>query len=255
MLRPREGFAVADKTLYDVLEVSAAASPEVIRAAYQRLSEKFDPDRPENAGNSALRMQHDAVKEAFLALANPEKRKLYDARLVRGRAVLENVQVVEPFWTVPKVIVAGLVLVVVAGFYYSHQKEQARLARAEAERQIAVAKAKEAQEKARAEIEQARIESQRRRQDQVAEERMRRERESALQRFTVEQRNQESHASQAARTAERERVQKEAAERRAESQRRSDEMRAQTAAQHQAARDRAELCRIERERYGKAISC
>lgn len=246
---------MAEKSLYDVLEVSASASPEMIRVAYQRLSEKFDPDHPENAGKPAARMQQDAVKEAFLTLGNPEKRKLYDAKLVRGRAVLENVQVVEPFWTIPRMLVAGVVLVVAAGFYHSHQKEQARLARVEAERQIAAAKAKEAEEKARAEIEQAQIQSQQRRQDQAAEERMRRERERDLQRFSAEQRRQEVYASQAQRTAERERVQKEAAERRVESQRRVDETRAQNAAHQQVARDRAELCRIERERYGKAISC
>ena len=246
---------MADKTLYDVLEVSATASSESIRAAYERLSGKFDPDRPENAGNAAVRIQHDAVKEAFLALGNAEKRKLYDAKLARSRNVLENVQVVEPFWTLPKLIVAVLALVVMGGFYYSHQKENARLARVEAERQIAAARAKEAEEKTRLEIEQARIDSQQRRRDQVAEERLRREREIALQRLTVEQRDRDTYANQTARTAERERTQKEAAERRTESQQRADETRAQNAAQQQAAQDRAALCRIERERYGKAISC
>ena len=246
---------MSDKTLYDVLEVSAGASPESIRGAYERLAGKFDPDLPENAGNAAARMQHDAVKEAFLTLGNAEKRKLYDARVARARNVLENVQVVEPFWTVPKMIVAGLVLVAAGGFYHSHQKEQARLKRVEAERQIAAAKAKEAEEQARAEIEQARLENQRRRQDQAAEDRMRREREIALRQFRAEQRVQEVHASNDARAAERDRLQRESAERRAESQRRSEEMRAQSAAQQQLARDRAELCRIERERYGRAMSC
>ena len=41
----------------------------------------------------------------------------------------------------PKLIIAGVVLAVGAGFYYSHQKEQMRLARLETERQIAAAKA------------------------------------------------------------------------------------------------------------------
>jgi len=239
---------VADKTLYDILEVSAGASPEAIRAAYERLSGKFDPDRPESAGEPASRMQHDVVKEAFLTLGNPEKRKLYDAKLARGRGVLENVRVVEPFWSVPKLIAVGLILAVAAGFYHGHQKEQSRQARLETERQLAAAKAKEEEEKARAEIEKANLESQQRRREQAQEDRVRRERDTALNRFTIEQSNQAAQAS-------RERTQREAAEKRQESQRRTEELRAQTAAQQQAARDRAELCRLERERYGRAMSC
>ena len=236
---------MAEKTLYDILEVSASASPEGIRAAYERLSGKFNT---ENAADPASRVRHDAVKEAFFTLGNPEKRKLYDAKLARGRGVLENVQVVEPFWSIPKLIVVGLILAVAAGFYHSHQKEQGRLARLETERQIAAAKAKEEEEKARVEIEKARLESQQRRQEQAQEDRVRRERDVALRRFTIEQGNQSAQAN-------RERMQREAAEKRLESQRRTEEMRAHSAAQQQASRDRAELCRIERERYGRALSC
>jgi hypothetical protein len=42
---------------------------------------------------------------------------------------------------------------------------------------------------------------------------------------------------------------------RAEMQRRNEEARAVAASRQQLARDKAELCRIERERYGRAISC
>lgn len=122
---------MAEKTLYDTLELSATASSEAIHAAYQRLSAKFDPDRPENAANPGARMQHDAVKEAFIRLGNPEKRKQYDDRLARLRTMLENVEVAEPFWTLPKLIVLSVALVAAASFYYGNQKEQARLARVE----------------------------------------------------------------------------------------------------------------------------
>src|SRR5262245_24074346 len=195
MHRLREGLAVAEKSLYDILEVSASASPEAIRAAYERLSEKFNPERPESTTDSASRIRHDAVKEAFLTLGNPEKRKLYDTKLARSHASLENVQVVEPFWSIPKLIVVGLILAVAAGFYQSHQKEQTRLARLETERQIAAAKAKEEEEKARVEIEKARLESQQRRREQAQEDRVRRERDAALQRFTAEQGNQSAQAN------------------------------------------------------------
>lgn len=72
---------MADRTLYDLLELSSKASPEAIRAAYERLALKFDPDRPENAANAGTRLQYDAIKEAFFILGNPEKRRKYDARI------------------------------------------------------------------------------------------------------------------------------------------------------------------------------
>jgi curved DNA-binding protein CbpA len=37
---------MAEKTLYDILELSETASAEVIRAAYERLSVLWDPDGP-----------------------------------------------------------------------------------------------------------------------------------------------------------------------------------------------------------------
>ena len=138
---------MADRTLYDVLEVSATASPErIIRAAYDRLSVKFDPGRSENAANTGASMQYDPVKEAFLILGNPDKRKLYDLKLLRSPSVLQNVEPVEPFWTLPRMRVAAIVLVAVAGFYFSHQNEQTRLVKVEAEKTIAVATAKEVEE-------------------------------------------------------------------------------------------------------------
>jgi len=246
---------VAGKTLYDVLEVSASASAEAIRAAYERLVTKYDPERSENAGNPGVRLQQDAVREAFLTLGNPEKRRQYDHGMVRARAALQTAEAVPSFWTLPRVIVAGVLLAVAVFSWNGYRAEQARLARVEAERQLAEAKAKEAQEareKARAELEQSRLEARQKRQDELTEERSRRERDAALQRYSAEQRSQ---AVQYQRDADRDRMQKEAAERRAESQRRMEETRAQQVAQQQAARERAELCRIERERYGKAISC
>lgn len=239
---------MADRTLYDLLELSSKASPEAIRAAYERLALKFDPGRPENAANAGARLQYDAIKEAFFILGNPEKRRNYDAKIAQAGATIQYVEPVEPFWTLSKGIVAGVIVVVVAGFYYSYQKERTRLARVEAERHTAASKAKEAEANARLEREQARLDAQKKRQEQLTEEHFRRESETSLQRFSSEQRQQNS-------VAERQRAQAEAAERRAESQRRSEQSQAENAARQQLAREKAELCRIERERYGRSISC
>jgi len=47
----------------------------------------------ENAADpAAARIRRDAVKQALLTAGNPEKRKLYDAKLARGRTVLERVR-------------------------------------------------------------------------------------------------------------------------------------------------------------------
>lgn len=237
---------MAAKSLYEILELSATASPDAIQAAHERLSKKLDPESPENAGKPDVKVQFDAVKEAFLTLSNPEKRAKYDKALaLRSQPALRNVEVIEPFWTMPKMIVLAIIVVFGGGYYYKHKQTEARLA---AEKAIAVAKAKEAEEKARAEAELAKIEFQRREQERIAEDRARRESEVALRRFSAEQQVQ-SRVELTSANRERQEQQ------RAQSQRQREEQQAAAAAQTRLARDKAELCRIERERYGRAISC
>jgi hypothetical protein len=60
--------------LYDVLEVSPAASPETITAAWRSLSRRFHPDN-QLTGNSE-RMK--AINAAFEVLSDPAKRRTYD---------------------------------------------------------------------------------------------------------------------------------------------------------------------------------
>lgn len=239
---------MADKTLYDILEVSSSATPEAIRAAYERLSVKYDPDRPENAASADARILHTAVKDAFLTLGNATKRAQYDKSLAASQPRPYNVEVVEPFWTLPKMLVVAILVVGGSGYYYKHQKEVARL---EAEKAIAAAKAREAEELAKAEAEQARqaaMQLQRERQEQIAEERQRRERDIALSRFTAEQRAQ-MRQSEVAALRERQEAQRQ------QQQRQREEMMAAREAQQRAAKERMELCRLERERYGTSTSC
>jgi curved DNA-binding protein CbpA len=239
---------VAERTLYDFLELSSTASPEAIRVSYERLAAKFDPSRPENAGNSAAKVQYDVVKEAFQTLSDPDRRKQYDAKLIRARTAVQTMEIIEPFWTLPKMVLVCAALLVAGGFYYSEKKEQARQARMETERHIAAAKAAEAKENARIELEKMRLEETQKKQEQIAEERFKREGEYLSRKISAEQ-------QMLSRRAEQEKAQAEAASRRAESQRRAEELQAENAARQQLARDKAELCRLERERYGKAISC
>jgi len=63
---------------YDVLQVSSAASPEVIRAAYRALMEKHHPDKnPESRRHIAEEIAR-LLNEAYAVLSDPQKRKEYD---------------------------------------------------------------------------------------------------------------------------------------------------------------------------------
>jgi hypothetical protein len=136
-------------------------------------------------------------------------------------------------------------VIVAGGFYYKHKREEARLA---AEQAIAAAQAKEAEQKAKAEAEQARLEIAKQLVNAAQDELQRRDREAALRQYSIDQRVNTS----AERQANQSRSQQ---ERSAELQLKREEQQAAAAARAQAAKDKAELCRMERARYGKAISC
>ena len=64
--------------LYELLEVSPAASPEVIRAAYRALMEKYHPDKhPEHRRAWAEEITRQ-LNQAYAVLSNPQKRRAYD---------------------------------------------------------------------------------------------------------------------------------------------------------------------------------
>ncbi|XP_065587716.1 dnaJ homolog subfamily C member 30, mitochondrial [Cyrtonyx montezumae] len=70
------------RTLYEVLGVSATATPAQIKAAYYQQSFRFHPDR--NAGNAAAAERFAAVSEAYRVLGSAALRRRYD-RSVLGR--------------------------------------------------------------------------------------------------------------------------------------------------------------------------
>lgn len=252
---------MADSTLYDVLEVSSTASTEMIDAAYQRLSEKFDPANEENAKRPHARIQLDAVKQAYLTLGDPEKRLLYD-RKIAMRATHSHAYATvpdpaqQPFWTVPKMIIVGVIVVGVCGFYFKHQQEKARI---EVQKVIEVARAKEAEAKARADAEAERtslqLERERQRAERMEAAQRRAERDADVRQFQRDARVND--ASQRVFSAvDRDQARRDEAVRRSEEMRiRREEAQAANAARQQLAREKAELCRIERDRYGKSISC
>ena len=71
------------KNYYQILQVDPAAEPEVITAAYKRLSIKYHPDTNREAGANQ-RMQE--INEAYQVLKDPTLRAHYDLYLQGGQA-------------------------------------------------------------------------------------------------------------------------------------------------------------------------
>jgi DnaJ-class molecular chaperone len=73
--------------LYELLEVSSAASQEVIRAAYRALMEKHHPDKnPEHRRATAEEISRQ-LNNAYAVLSDPRKRRDYDrANIIHPRA-------------------------------------------------------------------------------------------------------------------------------------------------------------------------
>ncbi len=67
-------------THYDNLKVARNAPPEVIRAAYKTLSQKFHPDR--NPGNAEAARIMAIINASYDALSDLEKRKAHDGWIV-----------------------------------------------------------------------------------------------------------------------------------------------------------------------------
>lgn len=64
-------------THYDNLKVTRNAPPEVIRAAYKTLCQKFHPDR--NPDNENAEKTFLLIRAAYETLSDPEKRRQHDA--------------------------------------------------------------------------------------------------------------------------------------------------------------------------------
>jgi protein TonB len=73
------------RTHYDNLQVARNASPEVVRAAYKGLSQKYHPDRNPN-DRQACERRMKLINKAFEVLSDPLKRAEHDAWITRAEA-------------------------------------------------------------------------------------------------------------------------------------------------------------------------
>lgn len=74
-------------THYDNLKVARNAPPEVIRAAYKILSQKYHPDRNGNSENAIRIIQ--IINTAYEVLSDPTKRREHDEWIARTEAESE----------------------------------------------------------------------------------------------------------------------------------------------------------------------
>lgn len=71
-------------TLYELLEVSPQASPEVIKAAYRQLALKYHPDRQSTERDKLHASEKmKLINRAYDILSDPVRRAEYD-RAIRG---------------------------------------------------------------------------------------------------------------------------------------------------------------------------
>lgn len=75
-------------THYDNLKVARNAPPEVIRAAYKTLSQKYHPDR--NPGNQDAIRIIQIINSAYEVLSDPAKRKEHDDWILQAEANMER---------------------------------------------------------------------------------------------------------------------------------------------------------------------
>ena len=73
---------------YETLEVSRNASPEVIRAAYKSLIQRYHPDK--NPGTAAAATRAQQVSVAYAVLSVPESRAAYDEMLLEAEKLSVN---------------------------------------------------------------------------------------------------------------------------------------------------------------------
>ena len=74
-----------EKTLYEILEVSEKASPEVIEKAYKVLVKKYHPDLQKESDKKNAEVMMKKIKEAYEVLQDAQKRMEYDNNLEEKR--------------------------------------------------------------------------------------------------------------------------------------------------------------------------
>jgi len=75
-------------THYDNLKVAQNAPPEVIRAAFKTLSQKFHPDR--HGGDARATRTFQLITAAYDVLSDPQRRRQHDEWIARNERRLDK---------------------------------------------------------------------------------------------------------------------------------------------------------------------
>lgn len=95
------------KTLYDLLGVDAGASQAQIEQGYKRLLDRY-LERPQAGRNDGETRRMQNIREAYLLLCSPQKRKSYDQQLHMFRQMRRGLLQRIKLW--PAVAVAAAML-------------------------------------------------------------------------------------------------------------------------------------------------
>lgn len=209
-------------TLYDLLEVSQAASTEAIAAGYKRLHDQYAELAATGDESATNRMI--GLRESFNTLADPARRKRYDASLAAKLAEEQT----EPAPARP--FIKLIIIACIIGFFgitYKKYQTSQEMARLETERITAAAKIAETEARS------------------AAEERAERLRQEAIERATRER--DIAYGNQISRNIERAEAESRRATQREEQAKAYAERQKEYDAERQLAREKAYLRKIEAE--------
>ncbi len=223
------------KSLYDLLEVSATASQDSIAVSYRRLHAKF-AELQSSSDNEDATNQLIALREAYSTLSNPERRAAYDEKLA-ARATVEPSQDDEPRSYAKLLVLIALIGACGFGYarYQSNLAQQAALER----------------EKAAAEVRLAEIEAQRERERLAQERHAARQEESQREqeerRARYERERDQEYGRQVSRDLQRQEAAAQYEKQRDEQRKVREEQQRQYEAERRLAQDKATLRRMEAE--------
>lgn len=125
------------KTLYALLGVEPDADQSDIQIAYERLKARYPQAKLET--DEAARIQFQGIQQAYNTLYNPASRNMYDQRLAKAGVKLAPVADGDydgSWMSTRNIIIAGLFVLAIAGMWFYHAREQARLQRELVERTL-----------------------------------------------------------------------------------------------------------------------
>lgn len=189
------------KTLYALLGVPSTVDGSDLETAFLRLKANYPQTRLD--ADESARIQFQGIQQAYSTLANPATRAMYDQRLARAGIKTASVAADDGesvgWLSTRNIIVAGLFILAIAGMWFYHVQQKARLEREVLERALKMAEdEKKEQAEMRAAEEQraqARAVSDQQRQSDMRERQLRVEANQSIRESQMQSRQVDSQAA------------------------------------------------------------